>query len=172
MRKHLVTGLAALGFAAFLFPGAALAQDGDPVNGGFGVGLGWGSVEDADSSALALVQYRGEVWEVEFDYLFGDDTAWALHGDYIFNFERDYDTMDSGAYVGAGWSFVNVNGGDEGTTGGDDDENSSNGFNVLIGYDFSSEWSAEARWALLDADLITLTATYNFGSMDGGGDDM
>lgn len=176
MRKHLVTGIATLAFAALLLPSAAMAQDGgDPINGGFGVGAGWGTVDDGDSAIMALVQYRGAAWEVEFDYLFGDDSAWALHGDYIYAFDREYDSMDSGIYVGAGWSFVDAGGGDGGTTGqqttpSEDNESSDNGLNVLVGYDISSQWGIEGRWSLLDNDLITVSATWNFGAMDGGSD--
>lgn len=160
MRKHLPMTLAALLAGALLFPTSAMAQSGEEiVNGGFGIGLGWASIEDGDSDILALVQYRGAAWEVEFNYIFGDSDAWALHGNYIWNFDRDMNQPDSGVYAGVGYTYVDAK--SSGSTGGG--SSSDNGINVLLGFDVDRNWALEGRYVFMDNKLFTVTVTYNFG---------
>lgn len=163
MRKHLPLTLAALCAGAFLFPSAAMAQGtGEIVNGGFGVGLGYAEPEEGDGDFLALVQYRGESWEVEFNYIFGDSDAWILSGNYIFNFDRDLNDPATGAYAGIGYSYIGFDGdgGDTGDGGSDNDS----GFNVMLGYDIDQDWAIEGRYIFSDPNVLTITVTYNFGA--------
>jgi len=179
MRKHLPLSLAVLCAGAFLFPSAAFAQSGEPVaNGGFGLGLGWAGLDDnvediaeggdggSGGGFLALVQYRGEAWEVEFDYIFGDDSAWVLSGDYIFNFDRDLNDPYSGAYAGIGYSYISVDSGDGSTTEDEDDDDTDSGINVMLGFDVDQNWGVEGRYIFSDSDLFTIAVNYNFGADD------
>lgn len=171
MRNYLPLTLAALCAGAFLFPSAALAQTGEIVNGGFGVGLGWAEPEEGgEGDILALIQYRGESWEVEFDYVFGDSEAWIVSGNYLYNFDRDLNQPDSGMYVGVGYSYISFSGGDGGSTAQqtteDDGDDNDSGINVLLGYDFDKNWGMEGRYVFSDPNFFTLAVTYNFGADD------
>lgn len=170
MRKHLPLSLAALVAGAFLFPSAAFAQSGEPIaNGGFGLGLGWAEPEEGEGDILALVQYRGEAWEVEFDYIFGDSDAWVVSGNYIFNFDRDLNDPYAGMYAGIGYSYISFDGGEGNTaqqsTEGDGDDNDS-GVNVLLGYDVDQNWGVEGRYVFSDSNFLTIAVNYNFGADD------
>src|ERR1051325_6501020 len=145
MRTSLIT-LATLAGTLLLFSGAAQAasyDSGDSApNQGFGLGAGWGDAQHGDSGILALARYRGESWAVEGDYLWLQHSthAFALSGDYIFNFSRDDPSnADSGGYAGIGYTYVDANHGG-GSTGSTDNNNTSNGFNVLLGYDVDKNW--------------------------------
>ncbi|MEO7995477.1 MAG: outer membrane beta-barrel protein [bacterium] len=168
MRKSLLLPVACLILAAAAFPTAAMADDSEIINGGFGLGLGFSDAnQDGGGDFMALAQYRGAAWEVQVDYVFGDNKIWAIHGDYIWNAEREPSSPESGLYFGGGYTYASF---DTNDLGVGDNEDTDSGLNAVVGYDFDKNWGVEGRWAFLSDDYINVNIAYNFGDDSQSGD--